>query len=258
MTAGGARRVLALLALAAVLVAATPVPSASASGPGLELSEDGRRWSATLRRPLLDPARLWVPGDRVDARFWARNQSTEPARLDLAVTGAGDDLLLGGLVTSTAVEGRAVPAGAATLLPPGRAVPVRVRVELPASTGNDQQLLAARLVLHVRLAATAGVGGEGAEQPPEPGGPDPAAPEPDAPADRGGPADPGGPGDRTDQGRPADRPDADPAPSRGAAGGLATTGGAPLAAVLLALLTVSLGGWAVRHRPDPGGHDHES
>ena len=179
MTAGGARRVLALLALAAVLVAATPVPSASASGPGLELSEDGRRWSATLRRPLLDPARLWVPGDRVDARFWARNQSTEPARLDLAVTGAGDDLLLGGLVTSTAVEGRAVPAGTAMLLPPGRAVPVRVRVELPASAGNDQQLLAARLVLHVRLAATAGVGGEGAEQPPDPGGPDPAAPEPD-------------------------------------------------------------------------------
>ena len=63
------------------LVAVTEATPAAAATDELGVSLDGRRWHATVTRPLFDSTRRWVPGDEQTATVWARNQSGADAVL---------------------------------------------------------------------------------------------------------------------------------------------------------------------------------
>jgi hypothetical protein len=82
---------LAVALLAALLLG---LPAASYAGSRIGLSTDGRTWSATLARPLFDPAVLWVPGDVRTSTFYVRNQAGDAGRLSIAAFTPDPDSLL--------------------------------------------------------------------------------------------------------------------------------------------------------------------
>lgn len=76
----------ALAALLSAFLAATP----SAAAPKrLAVSNDGMAWSSNLGTPLFEDAGRLVPQDSVDAAFFVRNDSDDPARATLAVVDRG-------------------------------------------------------------------------------------------------------------------------------------------------------------------------
>lgn len=116
---------------------------AAARTDQLQVSLDAQRWFSALDRPLFDSGRRWVPGDTETVIVWARNTSTDLARLTVRVVdqNAGsrldDELQL-----SVAVNGRPLdtaPGAAGYPVDPGAPVRVDITVAFPASAGNVSQ-----------------------------------------------------------------------------------------------------------------------
>lgn len=79
--AGGA------LVASGVLAVVLPLGSSATAAPAarLGLSTDGvGPWTSSLSEPVFDDSR-WVPGDVATGEFWARNQSSDAAEIQLVV-----------------------------------------------------------------------------------------------------------------------------------------------------------------------------
>lgn len=159
------RRWAGVVGVLAVAVVLLPLPAAhAASGGQLGLSIDGRTWTRNLTRPLFDPTIRWVPGDVRTASFWARNQSSDPGRLSIRVTGGPATSLARTGNIRVRVDGRTVAlSGSGTvvtdrLLQPGRRQRVPVSVAFLGSSTNPSQARQLGVRFLVRL-TQAGIGG---------------------------------------------------------------------------------------------------
>jgi LPXTG-motif cell wall-anchored protein len=153
--------------LAATALLLAPIPASQAADGRLELSVDGRVWSANLRTPLFDPAIRWVPGDRRTARFWVRNNSPDTGRLVVSIEGRRTDGLIqtGDLtVTARGGGGTWTPVNApgthellqVASLAPGDRARVAIDVALARSAHNQSQHEGLDLALAVRLEQSIG------------------------------------------------------------------------------------------------------
>jgi hypothetical protein len=160
---------LAAVALAVLLTAPAPVRAADAR---LDVSMDGRTWSASLPSPLFDPAVRWVPGDSRTARFWVQNGASYPGRLVVAIQGTRTAALMqNGDLTVTARGGGGTWTSADTPgthdllmvapLAPGARVRVAVGVAFEPSAPRLSQAAALDLALGVRIEPLAGDGDSG-------------------------------------------------------------------------------------------------
>lgn len=84
-------RLMVPLALGCVLAL---LPASAFAASELGLSSDRVHWSSDLSTPLFDPDFRWVPGDSETSSFWVRNQSRDPARLDVSMLGSSVDSLM--------------------------------------------------------------------------------------------------------------------------------------------------------------------
>jgi LPXTG-motif cell wall-anchored protein len=166
--------------LAATALLLAPVTPSQAADGRLELSVDGRAWSANLRTQLFDPAIRWVPGDRRIERFWVRNSSPDTGRLVVTIEGRRTDGLIqtGDLtVTARGGGGAWMPVNAPGThellqlesLAPGDRVQVAIDVALARSARNQSQDEALDLALAVRLEQK--IGSDDSPDLPNTGGP---------------------------------------------------------------------------------------
>jgi len=148
---------------AAIWLTATPAIAAEEIG----LSSDGVSWGSTLSQPLFDPAFRWVPGDRETASFWVRNQSRDPALLDVSILGTSIDSLMetgdlsvtvaaeSGGGTSTTTTGRHELLSSRAVRP-GQTERIDVTVAIDPASTNQSQIKALDLRFEVRLTQDAG------------------------------------------------------------------------------------------------------
>lgn len=76
------------LGAAVMLAVMVPLGSSAASAPAarLGLSADGvGPWTSTLTEPVFADDTRWVPGDAQTGEFWARNQSSDAAEIELVI-----------------------------------------------------------------------------------------------------------------------------------------------------------------------------
>jgi len=69
----------------AVLVLIGLGTAPAAADDEVQLSSDGRYWSADLTGPLFDPGFLWVPGDHKSRALWVRNAGPTSGLLTVRV-----------------------------------------------------------------------------------------------------------------------------------------------------------------------------
>jgi hypothetical protein len=183
MSAGGRRAALAVLVAGSVAVGLAAAGAAAAVGAPavvsaadddrLLLSGDGSTWAPDLTTPLLDPDLVWVPGDVVTGRLYARNASGERAtaaatvRLSGGPDGARDPLVDALNLRTRIGSGPWTdgPRSRGAELSPGEELPIDVEVELDPAATDVTQLRAARVDVVVTLSGV-GSGGSG----PGPGG----------------------------------------------------------------------------------------
>lgn len=148
--AAARRLILPVAVLVAALVAVNPV----AGGIG---GDDGApAVGGPGAGPLLDVSEL-APGRAVQDSFTVANVGTAPGTFVLQASESGNRLLAERLRLVVASGDRDLYAGMLTrfegvplgVLAPGEEQPVRVRIALPASSGNDLQGLSAGLELRV-------------------------------------------------------------------------------------------------------------
>lgn len=143
---------------AAILLIATPAVAAEEIG----LSTDGVSWGSTLSQPLFDAGNRWVPGDRETASFWVRNQSDDPALLDIAILGSSVDSLMETGDLSVAVSAASGGGSSTTktgrhellssrAVEPGQTERIDVTVALDSASSNMSQVKALDLRFEVRL-----------------------------------------------------------------------------------------------------------
>lgn len=177
MSAGGRRAALAVLVAGSVAVGLAAAGAAAAVGAPavvfaadedrLLLSGDGSTWAPDLTTPLLDPDLVWVPGDAVTGRLYARNASgeraTAAATVRLSGGPDGGDPLVDALNLRTRIgsgpwtDG---PRSRGAELSPGEELPIDVEVELDPAATDVTQLRAARVDVVVTLSGV-GSGGSG-------------------------------------------------------------------------------------------------
>ena len=80
-------RVVALIVLVLAASAALTQPTASAAQhwTQIDVSRDGRHWSATLETPLFEKPVVLVPGAEVTETLYVTNRGNETARLRVSV-----------------------------------------------------------------------------------------------------------------------------------------------------------------------------
>lgn len=96
---------LCMLGIATVATALTAGDPAYADDEHIGLSHDGRTWQPSLRAPVFDPDRRWVPGEIDRKSFYIRNEGPTTARLTVDVVAGGrlvDDIRLRGRVAGAA------------------------------------------------------------------------------------------------------------------------------------------------------------
>lgn len=139
-------------------VCAATVPAQASNE--LRVSRDGTHWRHSLNRPLFDPHRRWVPGDRDQATFWVRNATESAADLTLTVSLRGDQALRSDdvlTVTARVGESRWHPLprhGAGhrrRITLPAGTTRIRVRATFAAAAPNNTQDRHSRVAIHVRL-----------------------------------------------------------------------------------------------------------
>lgn len=141
----------ALLATVGLLGLVTARPAAARAEP-LQVSLDGRRWSATIDRPLFASDRRWVPGDVETVTVWARNASTDAAGLTIQVVdpGRGSRLEQDLQLVATA-NGRPLSGSTSYPVAPGAPVRVNLTLALPTAAGNLSQDQRTEVRLRVTL-----------------------------------------------------------------------------------------------------------
>lgn len=147
--------------LAGVLASAPATAGAAAPGrdasaderPAVVLSVDGHSWSRSLAVPLLDPERVWVPGDVERTRLLVRNDGPSDARANLAVTLDGDPELVQALEVQVRTGGGRGDDGGPAPFALGRGVvqPVELEVAFDPRSGNETQGSTVRLGVSVVL-----------------------------------------------------------------------------------------------------------
>ncbi len=143
-------RAVGLACLPAVACALLVLAPASEAATRLQISIDGKRWTDTQTRPLFDPDRRWIPGDREQVDVWARNDSLDRAALSVAVIG-GD--LPGGTAYQVWVRanGSDVSAGRQLLVDARSQVRLQIVVALPTRADNRTQGERTPVLLRVTL-----------------------------------------------------------------------------------------------------------
>jgi hypothetical protein len=162
MTRGRTTTLVAGASLAAALLGATAGPSVGAPDDTADvwLSVDGESWAQELRTPLLDPDRLWVPGDVRRASLLVRHDGAGPARGTVTTSVRGHPAL----AESFDVRVRAgqdtwsADGSAPVVVGQDDELPVELEVALEPGAGNDTQGATVRLDVDVVLA------GDGAPQ----------------------------------------------------------------------------------------------
>ncbi|WP_426246449.1 hypothetical protein [Nocardioides sp. LHG3406-4] len=140
---------------AVVLLSAAP----SYADGEIGLSLDGQTWTAHLDRPLFPAAHRWVPGDRLTASLWVRNQTHHDAALTITLTTRGSGALFGAGETSlvATVRGRSVKVredGRSRLVDLGRvAGGAPVRVDLAVAIAGTSTNLSQRRTTLLNLGA---------------------------------------------------------------------------------------------------------
>lgn len=178
-------------AFAATAVAVL-LPGQARAEDELDLSRDGRTWTATIDAPLFDESMRWVPGDSETAQFYVRGRGGTAGDLTVDVISTPSDQLLesGDLrITARGGGGAWTPvdeAGTQRLLSTpdiadGAVVPVTVTATFDAAATNMTELRATRLRFRVAMtesipesdAATPGQGSvaDGGGLLPDTGGP---------------------------------------------------------------------------------------
>jgi hypothetical protein len=136
------------------LVAARP---AAARAEPLQVSLDGQRWSARVDRPLFGSDRRWVPGDSETVPVWARNTSTDAARLTVQLLDrSGGFRLEDELQLTATVDGRPLTGTSGYPVLPGAPVRIDLTLAWPASAGNRGQQQDAGVTLRVTLTQLTG------------------------------------------------------------------------------------------------------
>ncbi|MCK0115552.1 hypothetical protein MWU57_00750 [Isoptericola sp. S6320L] len=161
MTRGRTTTLVAGAGLAAALLGAGAAAGPSVGAPddtaGVWLSVDGESWAQELRTPLLDPDRLWVPGDVRRASLLVRHDGAGPARGTVTTSVRGHPALAesfdvrvrAGLNTWNADGSAPVVVGQDDELP------VELEIALEPGAGNDTQGASVRLDVDVVLAGDA-------------------------------------------------------------------------------------------------------
>ncbi|MEZ0580021.1 LPXTG cell wall anchor domain-containing protein [Nocardioides sp. MH1] len=163
-------RVLCSVLLAAVVL--TTGAGAARADDEVGLSLDGHQWSASLSRPLFDPAFRWVPGDTETRSLWVRNQGPTAASMEVGMRTLDPDALVQNedlRIDARVHHGSWLPltadGTAQTLLDRGLEKGARVRIDLrvafdPASTNVTQvRTLPLKFVVRLTQSAPRGDGG---------------------------------------------------------------------------------------------------
>jgi hypothetical protein len=157
------RRMALPVAAALALLAAGPAWAADELG----VSRDGTTWTADLTDPLFAPSLRWVPGDHQQSSFLARNQSDDPATLEVSVEGTSVHSLLetgdfhvsargGSGSWMTVSEPGTHTIVQSTRLAPGREERITVAIDFDPQSPNLSERKRLDLRLEVRLTQRSG------------------------------------------------------------------------------------------------------